>query len=121
MGNINLSLLEKAFGKLQTSEIIITDERIAHIKERHPIYYAFFEQYGRQCVQNPDYMIKDRKNENTVFMIMKLADTNLNIVSKLALDTDKCGLKNSVMTCYRIRERNLRKLIDKNTLIYSKA
>lgn len=93
LGNINLSLLEKTFGKLQ---------------------------YGKQCVQNPDYIIKDCKNENTVFMIMKLPNTNLNVVSRLALETDKNGLKNSVMTFYRIRKRNLKKLIDKNAVLYSK-
>lgn len=120
LGNINLSLLEKEFGKLQTSEIIITSERIKHIKERHPIDYEFFDQYGAQCVQNPDYIIKDCKNDNTVFMILKLPDTNINVVSKLALDTDQSGLRNSVMTFYRIRERNLRKLIDKNPLLYRK-
>ena len=87
LGNINLSVLEKEFGKLQTSEIII---------------------------------IRDRKNRNTVFMIKKLPDTNLNVVSKLALDADKNGLKNSVMTFYRIRERNLQKLKNKNAILYRK-
>lgn len=51
-------------------------------------------------------------------MIKKLPETNLNVVSKLALDTDKNELKNSVMTFYRIRERNLKKLIAKNALLY---
>ena len=58
LGNINLSVLEKEFGKLQTSEIIITSERITHIKERHPIDYELFETYGEQCVQDPDYIIR---------------------------------------------------------------
>lgn len=120
LGNINISVLEKEFGKLQTSEIIVTGERIAHIRERHFIDYELFERYGAQCVQNPDYIIKDNKNENTVFMVKKLPNINLNVISKLALDTDKNGLKNSVMTFYRIRERNLKKLITKNTLLYSK-
>lgn len=44
----------------------------------------------------------------------------MNVVSKLALDTDKSGLKNSVMTFYRIRERNLKKLITKNAILYRK-
>lgn len=105
---------------MQTSEITVTGERIAHIRERHFIDYELFEKYGAQCVQNPDYIIKDNKNENTVFMVKKLPDINLNVISKLALDTDKSGLKNSVMTFYRIRERNLKKLITKNTLLYSK-
>ena len=120
LGNINLSVLEKEFGKLQTSEIIITSERITHIKERHPIDYELFETYIEQCVQDPDYIIRDRKNRNTVFMIKKLPDTNLNVVSKLALDADKNGLKNSVMTFYRIRERNLQKLKNKNAILYRK-
>ncbi|MDE5940052.1 MAG: hypothetical protein K2H37_13370, partial [Lachnospiraceae bacterium] len=64
--------------------------------------------------------IKDIKNKNTVFMVKKLPNINLNVIIKLALDTDKNGLKNSVMTFYRIRERNLKKLIIKNTLLYSK-
>lgn len=120
LGNLNLSILEKEFGNLQTSEIIITNERLAHIKERYLIDYELFETYGEQCVQNPDYIIKDCKNRNTVFMIKKLPNTNLNVVSKLALDTDKSGLKNSVMTFYRIRERNLKKLITKNAILYRK-
>lgn len=120
LGNIKLSVLEKEFGKLQTSEIIITSERITHIKERHPTDYELFVTYGQQCVQDPDYIIRDSKNRNTVFMIKKLPDTNLNVVSKLALDMDKNGLKNSVMTFYRIRERNLQKLKNKNAILYRK-
>lgn len=104
-----------------TDEIVVTDERIAHIKERHFFDYELFEKYGVECVQNPDYIIKDNKNAATVFMVKKLPDTNLNVVSKLALDSDEKKLKNSVMTFYRIRERNLRKLIEKNKLLYKKG
>ncbi|MCM1268334.1 MAG: PBECR2 nuclease fold domain-containing protein [Bacteroidales bacterium] len=120
LGTLNVSVFEKEFGKLRTNEIIITGERITHIREHHLIDYELFEKYGAQCVQNPDYIIKDNKNKNTVFMIKKLSNTNLNVVSKLALDTDKKELKNSVMTFYRIRERNLTKLLSKNIILYKK-
>lgn len=120
LGHINTSLLEKTFGKIPTSEIIVTEERLAHIRERHLIDFKLFEQYAAKCVENPDYIIKDTKNPDTIFMIKKLPDTNLNVVSKLALDTSRNRLKNSVMTFYRIRERNLKKLIAKNTLLYKK-
>lgn len=36
LGKINTTPLEKEFGKLKTDEIIITNERIDHIKKRHP-------------------------------------------------------------------------------------
>lgn len=120
LGKINLTFLEKEFGKIQTDGIIVTNERLSHIQERHPQDYKLFEKYGRDSVQDPDYIVKDEKNAGTVFMIKRLPDTNLNVVVRVALNTDKEGLKNSVMTFYRIRERNLSKIIKKNKLLYKK-
>lgn len=53
-------------------------------------------------------------------MVKKLPYTNLNVVVRVVLETDEIGWKNSVMTFYRIREKNLKKLIKKNTLLYKK-
>ena len=50
----------------------------------------------------------------------KLPDTNLNVVVRLVLETDEEGFKNSVMTFYRLRERNLKKLLEKNQLLYTR-
>lgn len=120
LGKIKTSLIDYKFKNLQTDDIIVTNERLAHIKERHPEDYELFKAYGSVSVQNPDYIIEDHKHEGTVFMVKRLPDTNLNVVCRLALSTDEKGLKNSVMTFYRIRERNLKKLIEKNQLLYKK-
>ena len=53
-------------------------------------------------------------------MIKKIPETNLNVVVRVVLGTDDSKLKNSVMTFYRVREKNLRKLIEKNGLLYKK-
>ena len=42
-------------------------------------------------------------------MIKRLADTNLNVVLRLVLAHEEKNLKNSVMTFWRIRDRNLKK------------
>ena len=120
LGKINIKVLEKEFGKIQTDEIIVTNERIDHIKERHPEDYNLFEKYGKESVSSPDLIIKDMKNKGTVFMVKKLPETNLNVVVRVVLETDDSKLKNSVMTFYRIRERNLKKLIEKNGMLYKK-
>lgn len=120
LGNINTQPLEKEFGKLHTNEIVITDERIKHIKLRHPLDYSLFEEYGVQTVSNPDIIIKDCKNKGTVFMVKRLKDTNLNVVTRLVLEQDDKNLKNSVMTFYRIRQKNLIKLEKKNKTLYKK-
>ena len=120
LGNILLAPLEKEFGKLQTAEIIVTDERLEHILLRHPEDFALFKQYGKKCVESPDIILKDQKHTGTIFMIYRLPDINLNVIVRVALCRDNKGLKNSVMTFYRLREKNLEKLMKKNTLLYKK-
>ena len=110
-------MLEKEFGKLRTSDTIITNERTAHIKERHPEDYELFEKYARDIIENPEIIIKDEKNTGTVFMVKRLPSTNMNVVVRLALSEDDPKLKNSVMTAYRIRDKNLIKLERRNKCI----
>mgnify|MGYP005944264235 FL=1 len=120
LGNLDPTPLTAFFGQLQTTEVIVTDERIAHIKERHPEDLLLFEQYGREAVLSPDLIIRGSKHIGTVFAVKKLPDTNLNVVVRLVLETDEAGFKNSVMTFYRLRERNLKKLLEKNQLLYTR-
>ena len=54
LGKFNIQPLEKKFGKLKANDVIITNERIEHIKKRHPEDFKLFEQYGRQTIENPD-------------------------------------------------------------------
>ena len=120
LGKLKTEYLEKRFGKLQTDELIIMDERLEHIRERHPEDVELFEKYGATAALEPDTVLVDGKHDGTIFMVKSLPDTNLNVVVRLALDTDDTGRKNSIMTFYRIREKNLKKLINKSEVLYSK-
>ena len=62
----------------------------------------------------------EKKMHSSTFYVKKLLRTNLNVVVRVVLETDDSKLKNSVMTFYRIREKNLKKLIEKNRLFYKK-
>ena len=118
LGKLNLKLLKNKFLNLKTDEIIVTNERIKHIKQRHMEDYELFLRYGKQCVQQPDIILKDEKNLGTIFMIKRISETNLNVIVRLALNSDKEGLKNSVMTFYRVRDKNLKKLMEKHEILY---
>lgn len=120
IGKLNIQPLIKEFGNLHTDDIIVTDERILHIKTHHPQDYELFEHYGIETVTSPDEIIKDVKHRGTVFMVKYLPDTNLNVVVRLSLNSDNKSLKNSVMTFYRIRNKNLIKLRRKNKPLYKR-
>ncbi len=115
-----IEIIEKHFENIATDETIVTHERYEHILQNHPQDVGLFEKYGKMCIEEPDLVIRDLKNEATLFMIKKLPETNLNVVIRLALHGDGENRKNSVMTFYRIREKNLKKLASNNKLLYSK-
>ena len=72
-------------------------------------------------ITNPDYILRDLKNESTVFMIARLDSINLNVVIRLSIaDKDDKDNKNSVMTFFRLRDKNLVKLINRNLVLYSR-
>ena len=96
------------------------EERLSHILQRHPEDAALFETYGADTACNPDMVLVDEKHIGTVFMVRHLPQTNLNVVARLALDTDDAGRKNSIMTFYRIRAKNLQKLANKSEILYRK-
>ena len=68
----------------------------------------------------PDLILVDEKHEGTVLMIRKTKDTNLNAIVRLVLPGEDEKRKNSVMTFYRIRDKNVEKLKKKSEILYSK-
>lgn len=115
-----IRLLELEFGKLKTNQIIVTSERLKHIKEHHPEDYELFLKNGSSAVNYPDYIIRDSKNSNTISIIKNVDNCNIDVVVKLILDSEKTEYKNSVLTFYRLRDNNLKKLKNKNKVLYKK-
>lgn len=120
IGKIKKELFRRKYNNIKTDKVIITQERIRHIQVRHPDDYKLFIKYRKECVECPDIIINDDKNTETVFMIKKLSDMNLNIVIRLSLENEENLLNHSVMTCWRIRNKNLKKMMRKNQILYKK-
>ena len=66
LGDLDPALLQNYFGELRTTEVVVTEERIAHIRERHPEDFALFVQYGAETVLSPDLLILDEKHRHDV-------------------------------------------------------
>jgi len=113
VGKIDVALYESFFGKLRGDDVVLTAEREAHIKARHPLDYTYFIQHITAVVETPDIIMADGKHPATALLVKKLSDTQLYAVLRLAVDGDKPGLSHSIMTFYRVRDSNLAKLMRK--------
>ena len=120
IGEIKKELFGKKYSNIKTEKVIITGERIRHIQVRHPEDYELFIMYRKECIEFPDIIINDDKNMDTVFMIKRLSDMNLNIVIRLSMENEENLRSHSVMTCWRIRDKNLEKMMRKNEILYKR-
>ena len=120
IGNIDTSLFNKAFPDVRRKTVIITGERIKHIKERHAEDYGLFIQYGKAIVTDPDMILKDANNERTILLLKAIPDTNLETVVRLSMNDDPHNNENTILSFHRINDRNAEKLINKSEVLYRK-
>ena len=104
-----------------TDEVIITDERIAHIRERHPGDYERFYSYLPQIIADPDYIIKD-KRPHTAIVLKWIDEKNERFFLALRLVTpeDSPEFKNSILTFLKVRVKEWNRLISNKIVLYRK-
>lgn len=105
--------------RIVTDEVIITDERIAHIKERHPNDYERYYSYIPEIIQKPDYILEDsRPNTALVMKHIEEAGEHFRLTLRLVAASDNPDYKNSVITFLKVREKEWNRLVKNKRILY---
>ena len=118
IGKIDRKKFASICVNIETDELVLTNERLMHILERHKEDFELYFDNLLDIINYPDYILKDYKNNNTAMIIKHINENNVNVIIRLAVENDKIHCKNSIMTLYRIRDKNLKKLMQKNKCVY---
>ena len=102
-----------------TDEVIITEERIVHIQQRHPQDYERYAQYMSEMIQKPQYILED-PFPNTAVILRSFSEANkqFRLILKLAVTNDGADKKNSVITFMKISEKTFRKYVRNKNILY---
>ena len=119
LGSIDIEILRKYFN-ITTNKLIITKERIEHINKKHNNDYDLYKMYITELIKNPDYILKDVNNINTVLYLKNFENLNLQMVIKLHTTNDTNKF-NTVITFWHMRNRSYRQIIRKNKIVYKKV
>ena len=93
-------------------------KQIEHIEERHKGVYIKYKNEITNILDNPYYIFKDPKHENTALLIKKY-NNNVEVVLKLNTDT-KNNFKNSIITMWEIGDKRLERYKQTHEIIYKK-
>ena len=110
------SLVER---EIQSSDVVITDERIEHIKERHPQDYERFMRYIPQIIQEPDYIIASSKPHTAV--ILKMIEENgerFKAILRLKVEKDPSHYRHSIISFWRIGDATWKKILRNKVILY---
>ena len=71
VGKIDREIYKCVTKDIVTDEVIITEDQILHICERHPSDYEKFGKYIPQILAEPDYILEANK-PNTAFVLKRI-------------------------------------------------
>lgn len=121
VGKINRNIYKCITEDIITDEVIITDNQIQHIKDRHPNDYERFSSYFAEIVANPDYIIEANKPSTAlVLKEIKMAQEVFKTVVRLATSQDNPKYKNSIITFMKIDEKEWKRLLRNKKILYKK-
>lgn len=121
IGKIDKNIYKCVSEDIVTDEVIITDERIAHIIQRRgQDFYKKYSQYFGEILDNPDYIFPDR--ENTALVCKKIINDGkyINVALRLVTSVDNSKYKNSIITAVGESEKRFAQRLRNNKPLYKK-
>ncbi len=121
VGKIDRDIYSCITEDIVTEDVIITEERIEHIKERHPNDYERFYCYLPEIISSPDYIVEANK-PNTAVILKEVGEQGerFKLVLRIKVQGDPQEYKNSIMTFWYIGDATWRKILKNKTILYKK-
>ena len=122
IGKIDRCIYRCITEDITTDEVIITDERIQHIKDRHPNDYEEYYRYLKSIVEAPDFIVETNKAHTALILkeIITADERRFKIILRLKTSMDKPEFKNSIITFMKINEREWSRLLRNKRILYKK-
>ena len=121
IGNIDVKIYRCVSDQITDGEVIITDERIAHIKERHPNDFERYCTYLRRIVEEPDFIIQSNKPSTALILKdFKEEDNHFKTILRLRTAGDDPKFKNSIITFMKINDKEWNRLLRNKPILYKR-
>ena len=119
VGRIDREMFRGVPVNIITDEVIITDERIQHIRDRHPGDFERYERYLREIVETPDYIAEANKPDSAV-LLKEFVEDGFQAILRLHTSIDDPSFKNSIITFMRVHEREWKRLVSNKKILYKR-
>ncbi len=121
IGTIDKEIYKCITNDIITDDVVITDNQIQHIKDKHPDSYQKAMANMKAALESPDYIIKDKhKNTGLIIKQIHLQNEHTQIVLRICTSEDEPGYKNSIISSWEISEKRLQNYLRNKAILYKK-
>ncbi|MDD6108434.1 MAG: PBECR2 nuclease fold domain-containing protein [Clostridiales bacterium] len=119
VGKINIATYRCVSAEIVTDEVVMTEERIEHIRKRHPNDYERFCTYIPRMIAEPDYIVQANK-ANTAVILKEIKENGekFKLILRIKMQHDPADYRNSVLSFWRIGDTTWRKTLKNKKILY---
>ena len=122
VGYIDTETYRCVTDNIVTNEVIITEERVQHIRDRHPGDYERYLKHMEKIIAEPDFIIAANK-ENTAVVLKEILEDGerFKLILRLKVEHDPATYKNSVLSFWRVGETTWKKTLKNKKILYTRV
>lgn len=120
---IERSLYAAISDSIVSEPVIITDERVDHIRQRHPGDWEHYSAFVSDTITDPDFILRDDHPDTAVCVKQVMADGEIRFLrTTMRLQTRKemKARENSVLTFQKINRKEYGRLSRSKKVVYKR-
>ena len=119
--NLDPNIYKVIITSIVTTQVIITDRQLEHIRERHPdISESVIEQLEK-IISSPDYIIEtDMPSTANILKHLEINGKGYQLTLRIKTDSDPVEFQNSIITLMSVNEKRYRQYLRNRKILYKR-
>ena len=119
--NLDLNIYKVITTSIVTTQVIITDRQLEHIRERHPDICESVIAQLEKIISSPDYIIEtDMPSTANILKHLEINGKGYQLILRIKTDSDPVEFQNSIITLMSVNEKRYRQYLRNRKILYKR-
>lgn len=119
--NLDPNIYKVITTSIVTTQVIITDKQLEHIRERHPDISESVIAQLEKIISSPDYIIEtDMPSTANILKHLEINGKGYQLILRIKTDSDPVEFQNSIITLMSVNEKRYRQYLRNRKILYKR-
>lgn len=119
--NLDPNIYKVITTSIVTTQVIITDRQLEHIRERHPDISESVMAQLEKIISSPDYIIEtDMPSTANILKHLEINGKGYQLILRIKTASDPVEFQNSIITLMSVNEKRYRQYLRNRKILYKR-